>query len=168
MLHGLDVERLDFDRPRGMVAVDIAEPKLALARAMGACATVNGREDFSVVAEVRDITGGGAHVSIDALGHPETCFNSISNLRRRGRHVQVGLMLADAARPSVPMAEIELYGSHGMQAWRYDAMMGMILAVSLKPERLVGETLSLGGAIPALAAMDRVAPDGIAIIDPRG
>ncbi len=88
-----------------VVAVDVAESKLSLARAMGAAATVNAREVSSVVEAVREITGGGAHVSLDALGHAETCFNSIANLRRRGRHVQVGLMLAENARASVPMAQ---------------------------------------------------------------
>ncbi|WP_102958144.1 zinc-dependent alcohol dehydrogenase family protein [Mangrovicella endophytica] len=155
-----------------VIAVDVAEPKLALARAMGACATVNAREAVSVVEAVREITGGGAHLSIDALGHPETCFNSVSNLRRRGRHVQVGLMLADHARAEIPMAqviahELEIYGSHGMQAWRYDAMLEMILAGALRPDRLVGETLTLSDAVPALVAMGERAPDGIAIIDPR-
>ncbi|PZO77989.1 MAG: alcohol dehydrogenase [Mesorhizobium amorphae] len=155
-----------------VVAVDVTETKLALARAMGASATVNSRDVASVVEAVREITGGGAHLSIDALGHPETCFNSIANLRRRGRHVQVGLMLGDAARPQVPMAEViarelEIYGSHGMQAWRYDAMLAMIHAGTLEPERLIGETLSLPQAIPALTAMGTHAPDGIAIIDPR-
>ncbi len=155
-----------------VVAVDIAESKLALARSLGACATVNSREVFSVVEAVREVTTGGAHLSIDALGHPETCFNSIANLRRRGRHVQVGLMLGAAARPEIPMAqviahELEIYGSHGMQAWRYDAMLEMILAGTLRPDRLLGETLSLSGAIPALTAMGTSAPDGIAIIDPR-
>ena len=63
-------------------------------------------------------------MSIDALGHPTTCFNSIANLRRRGRHVQVGLMLGEHARPQIPMAkviafELEILGSHGMQAYRY-------------------------------------------------
>jgi alcohol dehydrogenase len=66
---------------------------------MGAVATVNAREVANVVEAVREITKGGAHVSIDALGHPTTCFNSIANLRRRGRHVQVGLMLGDHSRP---------------------------------------------------------------------
>ena len=155
-----------------VVAIDVAEPKLALARALGACASVNSREVTSVVEAVRDITGGGAHVSIDALGHPETCFNSIANLRRRGRHVQVGLMLADHARPEIPMAqviahELEIYGSHGMQAWRYDAMLAMIEAGSVQPQRLLGETISLESATTALTEMGRKAPDGITIIDPR-
>lgn len=155
-----------------VVAVDVAESKLALARAMGAAETVNSREVASVVDAVRELTGGGAHVSIDALGHPETCFNSIGNLRRRGRHVQVGLMLGDHSRPQIPMDrviahELEIYGSHGMQSWRYDAMLSMIMSGRLQPQRLIGETLSLANAIPALMNMDRQAPDGIAIIDPK-
>lgn len=155
-----------------VVAVDVAESKLELARAMGAAETVNSREVASVVDAVRELTGGGAHVSIDALGHPETCFNSIANLRRRGRHVQVGLMLGDHSRPQIPMDrviahELVIYGSHGMQSWRYDAMLGMIMSGRLQPQRLIGETLSLANAIPALMNMDRQAPDGIAIIDPK-
>lgn len=155
-----------------VVAVDIAEAKLARAHAMGAAATVNARDVASVVEAVREITGGGAHVSIDALGHRETCFNSIASLRRRGRHIQVGLMLGDEAHAAIPMAqvighELQILGSHGMQAWRYDDMLAMILAGRLRPERLLGETLSLAAAIPVLTAMGDRAPDGIAIIDPR-
>ena len=155
-----------------VVAIDISAGKLELARSMGACATVNASEVSSVVEAVREITDGGAHLSLDALGHSQTCFNSIANLRRRGRHVQVGLMLADHAEAKIPMTqvigqELEIYGSHGMQAWRYDAMLAMILSGTLRPERLLGETLSLEGAIPALMAMERQAPDGIAIIDPK-
>lgn len=153
-----------------VVAVDINENKLELARSMGARLTVNSTEVGDVVAAVRELTRGGAHVSIDALGHPATCFNSIANLRRRGRHVQVGLMLADHAAPSIPMAqvighELEIYGSHGMQAWRYDAMMEMILAGKLSPEKLIGGTISLSQAVPALVGMDGFADGGIQIID---
>ncbi|WP_174279305.1 zinc-dependent alcohol dehydrogenase family protein [Sphingomonas bacterium] len=155
-----------------VVAIDVAEPKLALARALGAVATVNAREVVSVVEAVRAVTGGGAHLSMDTLGARETCFNSVTCLRRRGRHVQVGLMLGDEARAEVPMAqviahELEILGSHGMQAWRYDEMLALILAGRLRPERLIGGTLSLTDAIPALVAMDRHPPDGIVLIDPR-
>ena len=64
------------------------------------------RDAADVVGAVREITRGGAHVSMDALGHPTTCFNSIANLRRRGRHVQVGLMLGEHARPQIPMDKV--------------------------------------------------------------
>ena len=85
-----------------VVAIDLTEDKLAFARELGAVATVNAAKVDKVVDAVRELTGEGVHVSIDALGHPTTSINSIRNLRRRGRHVQVGLMLGDHARPPSP------------------------------------------------------------------
>ena len=112
---------------------------------------------------------GGAHVSIDALGHPETCFNSIQNLRRRGRHVQVGLMPGDQSTPRIPMAqvighELEIYGSHGMQAWRYDAILEMIEAGRIAPGKLIGRRISMEDGIEALIAMDSSDKTGISVI----
>lgn len=149
-----------------VVAIDLTDEKLEFARKIGAVATVNASSSPNVVKAVKQITGGGAHMSMDALGHPTTCFNSISNLRRRGRHVQVGLMLGEHAKAAVPMAriiahELEIRGSHGMQAFRYQAMMDMIGTGKLKPELLVGRKFSLDEAPAALAAMD--AFDGIGI-----
>ncbi|QOH69583.1 zinc-dependent alcohol dehydrogenase family protein [Pseudomonas juntendi] len=152
-----------------VVAIDIADDKLALARALGAVATINASQVADVTEAVMEITRGGAHVSLDALGHPATCFNSINNLRRRGRHVQVGLMLADHAQPAIPMSkviahELEIYGSHGMQAHRYDAMMEMIGSGKLAPEKLVGKTINLAQSIDALMNMDRFDTAGVTVI----
>jgi alcohol dehydrogenase len=132
-------------------------------------ATINSREVADTVEAVRAITGGGAHVSVDALGNPVTCFNSISNLRRRGRHVQVGLMVGEHAAPSIPMSrviahELEIYGSHGMQAWRYDAMLAMIQSGRLAPAKLIGRRISLEEAVPALMRMDQADDAGISVI----
>ncbi len=85
-----------------VIAIDITDEKLDFARSIGAAATVNARK-VDVSEAVREISGGGAHVSIDALGSAETCFNSIANLRKRGKHVQIGLMVADYKHPPVPM-----------------------------------------------------------------
>jgi alcohol dehydrogenase len=152
-----------------IVAIDISEEKLATASAFGAAVMINGATDTDVAEAVRDATGGGAHVSIDALGSPHTSFNSINCLRRRGRHVQVGLMLDTHAIAAVPMSriiahELEIYGSHGMQAHRYPAMMAMIASGRLKPERLIGRRLSLDDAPEALLAMDSFAGTGIGVI----
>jgi alcohol dehydrogenase len=122
-----------------------------------------------VVAAVRDLTHGGAHVSVDALGHRTTCYNSIANLRRRGRHAQIGLMLGEQADPPVPMGkviahELQIFGTHGMQAWRYDAMIEMILAGRIAPKRLVGREISLDEAPAALAGMDAMSGAGISVI----
>jgi alcohol dehydrogenase len=102
--------------------------------------------------------------------HPQTCFNSIANLRKRGRHVQVGLMLADHAAPAIPMAqvianELEIVGSHGMQAHRYGAMLEMILAGKLSPQRLVGRRVNLEESITVLTAMDRFEGIGVTVVD---
>jgi alcohol dehydrogenase len=151
------------------IAIDISEPKLALARECGAVASINAGSVTDVVDAVQEITQGGAHVSLDALGSPATCFNSISCLRRHGRHVQVGLMLGDQSTPQIPMArviayELQIHGSHGMQAWRYDAMLCMIATGRLTPRKLIGQLISLEEAVPALVAMDRAADAGIAVI----
>jgi alcohol dehydrogenase len=151
------------------IAIDVSDDKLAFARECGAVATVNATEVADVPEAVREITKGGAHVSIDALGHPATCFNSIRNLRRRGRHVQIGLMLGEHATPQIPMAqvighELEIYGSHGMQAWRYDAMLSMLLAGKIAPQKLIGRRISLEEAAPALTRLDKAEGIGISVI----
>lgn len=152
-----------------VVAVDIDDDKLALAKELGAAVTINGATEPKVAKAVLQATGGGAHVSIDALGNPVTCFNSISCLRRRGRHVQVGLMLADHAKPQIPMSrviayELELRGSHGMQAHRYDAMLAMVQSGKLSPERLVGREITLEDSIDALIGMDRFEGVGATVV----
>lgn len=152
-----------------VIAVDLTEEKLAFARELGAVATVNGSQQRDIVGAVKEITKGGAHVSIDALGHPSTCFNSIANLRRRGRHVQVGLMLGDHARAPIPMDkviayELEILGSHGMQAFRYKALMDMLEQGKLAPQKLIGKRIALDEAPAALMAMERFEGTGISVV----
>ncbi len=152
-----------------VIGVDIADDKLALARELGAVATINANSVADVAAAVIEATKGGAHVSLDALGHPTTCFNSVNGLRKRGRHVQVGLLLADHSAPRIPMSrvvanELELLGSHGMPAHRYGAMLAMVESGKLRPERLIGERISLEQSIAALMAMDTFASVGVSVV----
>jgi alcohol dehydrogenase len=152
-----------------VIAVDISEAKLALARSLGAVATVDASSTDSVVDRVLELTKGGAHVSVDALGHQDTCFNSISNLRKHGKHIQVGLMAGEHSAPKIPMGkvignELEIYGSHGMQAHRYDAMLAMLQSGRLAPEKLIGNTISLDQSIDALVNMDKFNQVGVTVI----
>lgn len=151
-----------------VIGVDLDPAKLELAKELGAVAVVNGAE-ADVPEAIKEITKGGAHVSLDALGHPVTLTNSILCLRPRGKHVQVGLMLGDHAAPSIPMPkivgqEIELLGSHGMQAHRYGAMLDMINSGKLDPQKLVGDTISLEEAPAALMNMDKFQSVGATVI----
>ena len=152
-----------------VVAVDIKDDTLALAGEMGAVALVNASKSTDVVAEIKALTHGGAHVSLDALGSATTCFNSVANLRKRGKHIQVGLMTGNHQHPKIPMdliiaGELELLGSHGMQAFKYPEMLAMIQNGSLHPEKLIDRTLSLEEATLALPLMDTFAHRGVMVI----
>ena len=153
-----------------VIGIDIAQDKLDLARSIGAQEVLDAREHADIPAAVRDLTCGGAHVSIDALGNPQTCFNSVACLAKRGKHIQVGLLLAEQSRPALPMdqvlsKELEIIGSHGMQAHRYPAMMEMIRTGRLQPERLLGRTINLDEAATALPQMDRDPSLGVTVVD---
>jgi len=154
----------------GVVAIDIADEKLELARSVGAHATINATESKDVVESVKSITKGGAHVSIDALGSTVTCFNSIAGLRKRGKHIQVGLMVADHSRPAVPMDqvianELEIIGSHGIQAYKYSDLLEMIKSGKLNPEKLIGKKISLDESAEELSNMNNFSGTGVTVIN---
>jgi alcohol dehydrogenase len=153
-----------------VIAVDIKQAALAQAIKLGAFATVNATSDTDVIGQVREMTQGGAHVSLDALGSTTTCYNSIGNLRKRGKHIQVGLMTGDHRHPKVPMDriladELEILGSHGMQAYKYPEIFDMIGEGKLQPEKLISGTLSLEDSTLALPKMNRFEHPGILVID---
>ena len=147
-----------------------ASPGAAPSPADAAVAGMPPGVDRGVIARVREATGGGAHVSIDALGSVGTCWSSVASLRKRGRHVQIGLMLADDRAAPVPMDavvanELELYGSHGIQAHRYPELLAMIEAGAIDPRRLVGKRIALDDAAAELSAMGSFAGTGVTVID---
>lgn len=152
-----------------VIAIDIENAKLDLAKKIGAVASINAKETNPIEA-VKSITKGGAHLSIDALGSPETCFNSVSSLRKRGKHIQVGLLLGDQLNPKIPMNlvisyELEILGSHGMQAWRYPEMIEMITSGKMNPELLIGKKIKLGEASLALTEMNEFKDQGLTLIN---
>ena len=152
-----------------VVAIDINESKLALARDLGAEVTINAATTARVIDDVVDATGGGAHVSVDALGSPVTCFNSIANLRKRGRHIQVGLMASNHRNAPVPVdmiisKELEIYGSHGMQAHKYPELLALIRSGRLSPKKLISKTISLEESLQALADMGQFKETGVTVI----
>ncbi|QUQ62944.1 zinc-dependent alcohol dehydrogenase family protein [Kutzneria sp. CA-103260] len=149
-----------------VVAVDVNPRALDLAKQFGASMCLEAVPD--VVSRVVEVTGG-AHLSLDALGHPVTAANSVLSLRRRGRHVQVGL-LPGGATP-LPMDrvigwELEILGSHGMAAHAYGPMMDLVATGALRPDLLVARTIGLAEAASALAEMDRSAAAGMTMIEP--
>jgi len=153
-----------------VIAVDIKTEILKFAESLGAAYTIKADEVKNVVETIKDISHGGVQVSIDALGSTSTCFNSISCLRKHGKHVQVGLMVADYKNPPIPMDkvianELEIYGSHGMQAYKYDGMLKMIMAGKLNPKKLIGKLVTLEDSLKELEEMANFGNIGVTIID---
>jgi alcohol dehydrogenase len=154
-----------------VVAVDVSSAALGLARRFGAEECVDASAVADPARAVRELTGGGAHVSLDALGSPGTCAASIEGLRRRGRHVQVGLLPSPTGVTPVPMArvialELELLGSHGMAAHAYPPLLESVRAGTLRPDLLVTSTITLDAAPAALAAMGSAPGPGVTVIEP--
>ena len=138
-----------------VVAIDPSADARALAKRLGADFTLPAY-DPALVAE---LTQGGAHVSLDAVGSAATAASGVRSLRRRGRHVQVGLMLAEHAEAPLPWGELvakelSVIGSHGMAAADYPPMLDLITAGRLDPKLLLGRTVGLESAGAELMAMD--------------
>ncbi|MBP1300320.1 MULTISPECIES: alcohol dehydrogenase catalytic domain-containing protein [unclassified Curtobacterium] len=142
-----------------VIAVDVSPAALERAAALGATTLPMGDD---VAATVHGVTGGGAHVSVDAYGSRATSLAAVGSLRPRGRHVQVGLLLDDEAVPVIPMGrviadELELLGSHGIAVGEYAAMLDDVVAGRLRPAESIGRTIGFGDLPDALEAMDRPA-----------
>ena len=152
-----------------VIAIDIREDRLKMARRLGADACIEGGSE-DVVRRIRAITGRGAEVSIDALGHHRTCWNSIECLAKRGRHVQIGLMLGEQSHPAIPMAtviakELEIYGSHGMQPTEYHRIFEWMDRGLIHPQSLVTDTVDLETGTKLLMELDRFPNAGMTVIE---
>jgi alcohol dehydrogenase len=152
-----------------VIAVDRHPEALEVAGRLGADHVVQS-SGASVPAAIQELTGGGSHVAIDAVGSEETCTDSILSLRRRGRHVQVGLLPPVDGHPRVPMEraimwELDLLGSHGMPATDYPTMLSMIERGDLRPQELIERVVTLREATKLLPQMDTASPAGITLID---
>ncbi len=150
-------------------AVDISQDKCKLAGKLGADHTIDASSE-DAVGIVRELTKGGVHVSVDALGHTTTCLQSINSLRKRGKHIQVGLMTEIHAQARIPMDkviahELEILGSHGMQAAKYPDMFQLIRARGIDLSKMIGSTISLSGVPELLPKMKESPQAGITVIN---
>jgi alcohol dehydrogenase len=154
-----------------VIAVDRNAGALDAARGLGADHVLIA-DGSDIPAEVHEITGGGSHIAVDAVGSEQTCQDSILSLRRRGRHVQVGLLPPVSGHPRVPMSrviawELDLLGSHGMAAADYPRMLAMIERGALRPQDLIERVIGLSEAAELLPTFDSASLAGITLVDPR-
>ncbi|MGI9546861.1 MAG: zinc-dependent alcohol dehydrogenase family protein [Flavobacteriaceae bacterium] len=152
-----------------VVAIDITDEKCEFATNLGADYTINASTTDTVEA-IKEISQGGVDVSIDAIGHTDTCLNSIRSLKKRGRHIQVGLLTDHHAEPAIPMPliiakELEILGSHGMQAHKYPEIFELIVRAGIDLRCMITKTIGLNEVPHYLAGMNKYSEKGISIID---
>jgi len=167
---GIGLSALLLGRALGarVVAVDVVPDKLELARALGAEATVDAREGAPWEA-VREASGGGAHVAVEALGVEETTVGALRSLRKLGRMVQVGMPAGSHARMTLPMdalysGQLAVFGTRGMPAHRYPSLLSTIAATGLDLSPLVTRRIALSAASAELAAFAGPTAPGVAVI----
>ncbi|WP_054635869.1 zinc-dependent alcohol dehydrogenase family protein [Thalassobacillus sp. C254] len=153
-----------------VISVDISDEKLALAKSVGAAITINSRKTTPWEA-IHEITKGGAHVSIDALGIAETITNSVLSLRKRGRHVQIGLTTSEekgiVPLPTdlITMKELQFIGSFGMQAPHYPSMLEMIAQEKLNPGKMVTRHVSIDEVSDVINGMGTYNTVGVTVLN---
>lgn len=154
-----------------VVAVDVNDAALAMAKTLGATTMLNITGTSKVGEAIRDMTDGGTHVSLDALGITQTFHNSIRSLRKLGRHVQIGMPVGKHTEPTIPLLEtvysrqISIMGTRGIAASRFPALLAMVDAGRIDPARLITKRINLNEAGAAIAAMDGYSGVGITVID---
>ena len=151
-----------------VVAVDIVQEKLDHALSLGIDAVVNAAEG-SAAEQIKAITGGGAHVSVEALGINQTVQASIDCLRPLGRHVQVGMPVGHTAvmqinMNTVYMGNLALYGTRGMPAHRYPSLLALIESGAVDFTPLIAREIKLSETGRELAAFNGPTPPGVAVI----
>jgi len=153
-----------------VIAVDLDGRKLELAKSVGASHTVNAKAGDPLMA-IMDLTGGGAHVAVDALGIATTCRNAIMSLRKQGRALQIGLTTAaEKGEVAIPidrmvLMELQLIATLGMQSSHYPGMLQLVSSGKLNPKAMITETIGLEGASKVLEDMTTFQNVGVSIID---
>lgn len=74
-----------------IIAVDMVDSKLEMAKTFGATHTVNGKNSDSVE-QVMELTGGGVHYSFEAIGLKQTAEDAFRMLRQGGAATIIGMI----------------------------------------------------------------------------
>ena len=145
-----------------IIAVDLDDRKLAIAREFGATHTVNSSTEDPVEA-IRSLTGGnGVDVAIEAVGLPVTYEQAFYSRDLAGTVVLVGVPNPEM-KIELPMIEVFGRGGTLKSSWYGDCLpsrdfpmlIDLYLQGRLDLDRFVSETISLDDVEEAFHAMER-------------
>ena len=157
-----------------VIAVDVDDAKLELARKIGARATVNARglSPQAVGDAVRRLTprDAGTDLAVDALGLQHTVNSALFSLKKGGRLAQVGLTsqeekgMALIPLDLIVMKELKIIGSQGNPHWAYSNLLTLVAQGRLRPDRLISREVKLGDVESVLHDMDTYKTSGYVVI----
>lgn len=128
-----------------VIAIDLANSKLEMAKKLGAVATINPNEVPDVAKAVRKITGGGADIATECIGNPKTMEMAFKTLRNGGRFVVVGYteksMELNVSR--VMYREMEIVGSLGCRPVDYPKVIELARTGKIQVVPMVSKKFSL-------------------------
>ncbi|WP_327087445.1 S-(hydroxymethyl)mycothiol dehydrogenase [Nonomuraea sp. NBC_01738] len=145
-----------------IIAVDVDDRKLELARSFGATHTVNSREQ-DAVETIRELTGGnGADVVVEAVGRPETYKQAFYARDLAGTVVLVGVPTPDMTL-ELPLLDVFGRGGALKSSWYGDCLpsrdfpmlIDLFLQNRLPLDKFVSETIALDQVESAFAKMHR-------------
>jgi alcohol dehydrogenase len=150
-----------------VIVVDVVDEKLQHAQNLGADAAINAAKTDAATA-IREITGSGANVSIEALGIEETTSASVECLATLGRHVHVGMPAGDGLMQinmrAIYTKQLSFFGTRGMPAWKYPSLLGMIERGQVDISPMVAREVALSDASAELRSMHGPTSPGTAVI----
>ncbi|WP_020619779.1 zinc-dependent alcohol dehydrogenase family protein [Paenibacillus daejeonensis] len=138
-----------------VIAVDMLDERLEMAKELGAEYTINGKED--VLARIMELTGGrGADAVIDCSGSPHAQNTALNSLRAHGRAAFIGEGRELTINPSDQLIrkQITVMGSWYFPIFEYDEITRFILDRKLPVEKLVSHTFKLEEAEQAFRMFD--------------
>lgn len=128
-----------------VIAVDLNDARLALARRMGARHTINPATTERVDKDVRKLTDGGVDVAFEVVGKPHTIDLAFNLLRKGGRLVVIGFshepVPINAAK--LMFYELELVGSLGCGGGLYPEIVALVADGRIDLEPIVSGTFPL-------------------------
>ena len=141
-----------------IVAVDMSDAKLEMARQFGATHTLNAKSEENVVKAIRKLTGGGADYAFECVGYGEIAAQAYGVLRKGGTAVVVGVAsqkdTTTLRTASLTFEEKTLTGSYfGSARPREDfpRLLALYRAKRLKLDELITRTYTIDEAPQAFA-----------------
>ena len=125
---GMNVVQCALAFGADVIAVDLSDEKLAMAKGFGATATFNPRSAGRLDKEIRKLTGGGVDVAFECIGRADTIRQAFDTVRRGGRLCVVGYCMDEVPIPVAKLMyyEIEVVGSLGCPPVEYPRLIDLV------------------------------------------